>query len=88
MRSSSNTTRKPRRQDDFNAWAQKWVNGVADRGEYAKQLGAARVEELGVKQHAYAAQTDLATEVSPQMARRPQEEAFYRHENLRIVVLG
>ena len=36
----------------------KWVNGVADRGEYAKQLGAARVEELGVKQHAYAAQTD------------------------------
>src|SRR6476659_6182354 len=27
-------------QEDFNAWAQKWVNGVAGRGEYAKQLGA------------------------------------------------
>jgi hypothetical protein len=34
------------------------VSGVADRAGYAKQLGAARVEELGVKQHAYAAQTD------------------------------
>src|SRR6476661_3293859 len=45
-------------QSDFNSWAQKWVNGVADRGEYAKQLGAERVEELGVKQHAYAAETD------------------------------
>jgi glutaconate CoA-transferase, subunit A len=45
-------------QEDFNVWAQKWVNGVADRGEYAKQLGQSRVEELGVKQHAYAAKTD------------------------------
>jgi hypothetical protein len=35
------------------------VNGVADRSEYAKQLGAARVAELGVKQHAYAAPTDF-----------------------------
>src|SRR5690348_6462267 len=25
-------------QEDFNAWAERWVNGVADRGEYAKQL--------------------------------------------------
>jgi glutaconate CoA-transferase, subunit A len=45
-------------QGDFNAWAQKWVNGVTDRAEYARQLGDARVQELGVKQHAYAAQTD------------------------------
>jgi glutaconate CoA-transferase, subunit A len=45
-------------QSDFNTWAEKWVNGVADRGEYAKQLGQSRVEELGVKQHAYAAATD------------------------------
>src|SRR5436305_8215278 len=43
-------------QGDFNAWAQRWVNGVADRAEYAKQLGTARLGELGVKQHAYAAQ--------------------------------
>jgi glutaconate CoA-transferase subunit A len=46
-------------QEDFNAWAQKWVDGVADRQGYAKQLGATRVEDLGVKQHAYAAQTDF-----------------------------
>ena len=43
---------------DFEAWLQRWVIGVADRTEYARQLGALRVEELGVKQHAYAAQTD------------------------------
>ena len=45
-------------QGDFNTWVQHWVNGVADRNEYAKQLGASRVEYLGVKQHAYAARTD------------------------------
>ena len=42
-------------QADFEAWAARWVNGVADRDGYAKQLGDARVAELGVKQHAYAA---------------------------------
>ena len=46
-------------QGDFNIWAQKWVNDVADRGEYAKQLGPTRVEGLGVKQHAYATPTDF-----------------------------
>ena len=45
-------------QADFEAWAASWVNGVADRNGYAKQLGAARLEELGVKQHAYAAPAD------------------------------
>src|SRR3954467_9157333 len=45
-------------QGDFNAWAQKWVNGVADVTAYARQLGKSRVEELGVKQHAYAVKTD------------------------------
>jgi glutaconate CoA-transferase subunit A len=43
---------------DFAAWSARWVDGVADRAEYAKQLGEARVAELGVKQHAYAVQTD------------------------------
>jgi glutaconate CoA-transferase subunit A len=43
---------------DFGAWAGRWVNGVADRTGYAKQLGETRVAELGVKQHAYAAETD------------------------------
>jgi len=46
-------------QADFEAWAARWVNGVADRDGYAKQLGDARVAELGVKQHAYAAPADF-----------------------------
>jgi glutaconate CoA-transferase subunit A len=41
------------------AWLQRWVYGVSDRMAYMNQLGACRVEELGVKQHAYAAQTDF-----------------------------
>jgi glutaconate CoA-transferase subunit A len=45
-------------QGDFNTWAQKWVNGVANRAAYAEKLGKPRVEELGVKQHAYAVETD------------------------------
>jgi len=43
---------------EFDAWAQRWINGVADRSGYAKLLGQARVDDLRVKQHAYAAQTD------------------------------
>ena len=44
---------------DSEAWFQRWVHGVADRKAYMNQLGGCRVEELGVKQHAYAAQTDF-----------------------------
>lgn len=43
---------------DNEAWLNRWVYGVADRKQYLNQLGACRLEELGVKQHAYAAQTD------------------------------
>jgi glutaconate CoA-transferase subunit A len=43
---------------DFSAWTIRWVSNVADRAAYAKQLGDARIAEMGVKQHAYAAQTD------------------------------
>jgi hypothetical protein len=32
---------------------------MADRKAYVNQLGGCRVEELSVKQHAYAAQTDF-----------------------------
>jgi glutaconate CoA-transferase subunit A len=46
-------------QADFAAWAGKWIHGVADRAEYARQLGLDRVEGLGVKQHAYAAPADF-----------------------------
>ncbi len=44
---------------DSEAWLQRWVYNVADRRAYVNQLGACRVEELGVKQHAYAAQADF-----------------------------
>jgi glutaconate CoA-transferase subunit A len=44
---------------DFDAWAARWVYGVADRREYVEQLGSCRVEELKVKQHAYAAVADF-----------------------------
>ncbi len=43
---------------DFDAWAQRWVYGINDRSAYIKQLGSCRVEDLGVKQHAYAVATD------------------------------
>ena len=44
---------------DSDAWLGRWVYSAADRRAYINQLGACRVEELGVKQHAYAAQTDF-----------------------------
>jgi glutaconate CoA-transferase subunit A len=42
-----------------DAWMERWVYGVADRRAYMNQLGGCRVDELGVKQHAYAAQADF-----------------------------
>ena len=44
---------------DSAAWLERWVYGVADRHAYMNQLGACRVDGLGVKKHAYAAQTDF-----------------------------
>lgn len=44
---------------DSDAWLQRWVLSVADRKAYMNQFGGCRVEELSVKQHAYAAQTDF-----------------------------
>src|SRR5438132_9812632 len=43
---------------DNDAWLARWVYGVGDRRAYLNQLGACRVEELGVKQHAYAVPAD------------------------------
>lgn len=43
---------------DTRGWLDRWVYGVRNRREYMNQLGACRVEELGVKCHAYAAATD------------------------------
>ena len=44
---------------DSEAWLERWVYKLADRRAYMNQLGACRVEDLGVKQHAYAAQADF-----------------------------
>ena len=44
---------------DNEAWLQRWVCGVADRQSYIEQLGASRVEALGVRQHAYAVPADF-----------------------------
>ena len=44
---------------DSDAWLERWVHGVADRRAYMNQLGACRVDELGVKEHAYAAKADF-----------------------------
>jgi glutaconate CoA-transferase, subunit A len=44
---------------DSDAWLQRWIHGVADRPAYLNQLGACRLEDLGVKRHAYAAQVDF-----------------------------
>ncbi|HKW66278.1 MAG TPA: CoA-transferase [Terriglobales bacterium] len=43
---------------ESDAWLGRWVHGVADCEQYVELLGGARVETLGVKQHAYAAATD------------------------------
>jgi glutaconate CoA-transferase, subunit A len=44
---------------DSDAWLQRWIYGVESRRAYMNQLGACRVEDLGVKRHAYAAKTDF-----------------------------
>ena len=44
---------------DSDAWLDRWVYNTADRRAYMNQLGACRVEEIGVQQHAYAAQADF-----------------------------
>ena len=43
---------------DFDAWAGRWIHDASDRAGYVREMGADRVAELGVKQHAYAAATD------------------------------
>ncbi|HSA91917.1 MAG TPA: CoA-transferase [Terriglobales bacterium] len=44
---------------DFQAWLERWVQGVADRREYMDRIGACRQQELAVEKHAYAAQADF-----------------------------
>ena len=42
-----------------DAWLDNWVYGVAGRPEYVNRLGENRAQDLEVKRHAYAAQTDF-----------------------------
>jgi glutaconate CoA-transferase subunit A len=42
-----------------DAWLDQWVYGVKDRAAYLTKVGQARIEDLKVKRHAYAAQTDF-----------------------------
>lgn len=44
---------------DNDQWLSRWVYGLPDRRAYLNQLGACRVEQSGVKQHAYAASADF-----------------------------
>lgn len=46
-------------QAEFAAWVDRWIHGVADREAYVARLGAARVQGLQLKKHAYAAQADF-----------------------------
>jgi glutaconate CoA-transferase subunit A len=44
---------------DSDAWLERWIYRLTDRKAYVNQLEAWRVEELAVKNHAYAAPTDF-----------------------------
>lgn len=44
---------------DFEDWLARWVLRVSDRRGYMNQLGACRVESLGVRQHAFSAPADF-----------------------------
>jgi len=44
---------------DFARWAGRWIFGVGGRREYMELLGDCRRQELGVKQHAWAAPADF-----------------------------
>lgn len=44
---------------DYEKWLDRWVLAVADRKAYMSQVGACRVEELGVKEHAFSAPADF-----------------------------
>jgi glutaconate CoA-transferase, subunit A len=47
-----------RRAEDFEDWLAQWVMRVSDRSEYLKQVGAAQMQNLGVKDHAYTVPAD------------------------------
>jgi len=48
-----------RRLEDFEEWLAHWILHAPDRRTYVNQLGTARTEGLGVKQHAFTAPADF-----------------------------
>jgi glutaconate CoA-transferase, subunit A len=48
-----------RRVEDFEGWLAQWAMGVSDRSEYLKQVGAAQMQNLEVKDHAYTVPADF-----------------------------
>jgi glutaconate CoA-transferase subunit A len=44
---------------ESDVWLERWVHGLPDRQAYLDQVGTDRIDALGVKQHAYAAQADF-----------------------------
>jgi glutaconate CoA-transferase subunit A len=48
-----------RRLEDFEKWLEHWVVRTTDRSEYMKQLGAARIDSLAVREHALSAPADF-----------------------------
>jgi glutaconate CoA-transferase subunit A len=44
---------------DFEAWAERWIYSLADRAAYIEQLGACRVQDLKIRDHAWATPTDF-----------------------------
>ena len=45
--------------DGFEEWLTQWVVRPESRAEYLKQLGTARMQSLGVKEHAYTVSADF-----------------------------
>ena len=48
-----------RRVEDFQDWLAHWVARIGDRGKYLKQIGAERMRNLEVKEHAYTVPADF-----------------------------
>jgi glutaconate CoA-transferase, subunit A len=48
---------KTKQQSD--AWLDRWAYSITDRAAYLHQFGAVRIDALGLKQHAFAAQADF-----------------------------
>jgi glutaconate CoA-transferase subunit A len=51
--------KQTRSKADSDDWLQRWVLSVSDRRAYMNQVGGCRIDELGVKKHAYAAPADF-----------------------------